>query len=67
MYSVPQSEQLTIFISSLGLGFLLGILYDVLRALRLSLTKSKGAIVFFDILYFILFGFCTFIFILALN
>ena len=67
MYSVPQSEQLTIFISSLGLGFLLGILYDVLRALRLSLTKSKGAVIFFDILYFILFGFFTFIFILALN
>lgn len=67
MYSVPQSEQLTIFISSLGLGFLLGMLYDILRALRLSLTKSKGAIVFFDILYFLLFGFCTFLFILALN
>lgn len=67
MYSVPQSEQLTIFISSLGLGFLLGILYDILRALRLSLTKSKTALVFFDILYFVLFAFCTFIFILALN
>lgn len=67
MYSVPQSEQLTIFISSLGLGFLLGILYDILRALRLSLTKSKGALIFFDILYFLLFGFCTFLFILALN
>ncbi len=67
MYSVPQSEQLTIFTSSLGLGFLLGVLYDVLRAIRLSFTKSKIALVFFDILYFVIFAFCTFLFILALN
>ena len=67
MYSVPQNEQLAIFISSLGVGFLLGILYDVLRALRLSLTKSKVAVIVFDILYFLLFGLCTCLFILALN
>lgn len=67
MYSVPQSEQLLIFVSSLGMGFLLGILYDVLRALRLSITRSRIALVFFDILYFILFGLFSFLFILALN
>lgn len=67
MYSVPQSEQLAIFVSSLGLGFLLGILYDIFRAVRLSITKSKIAILIFDIIYFILFGLLTFIFILALN
>lgn len=67
MYSVPQSEQLTIFISSLGFGFLLGILYDIFRALRLSITKAKGAVILFDIIYFLIFGFATFLFILALN
>ncbi len=67
MYSVPQSEQLTCFLSSLGMGFLLGVLYDVLRAIRLSFTKSKIALVVFDVLYFILFGVLTFLFILALN
>ena len=67
MYSVPQSEQLTIFISSLGFGFLLGIFYDILRALRLSITKSGFAVIFFDIFYFIFFGFSTFLFTLALN
>ncbi|MBQ8182884.1 MAG: spore cortex biosynthesis protein YabQ [Clostridia bacterium] len=67
MYSVPQNEQLSILVSSLGLGFLLGILYDVLRALRLSVTNSKIALVVSDIIYFILFGLITFIFILALN
>ena len=67
MYSVPQSEQLSIFLASLGAGFLLGILYDVLRALRLSITLSKVAIVIFDLLYFFLFGLFSFLFILALN
>ena len=67
MYSVPQSEQLTCFLWSLGMGFLLGIMYDVLRAIRLSFTKSKIALVIFDVLYFILFGVLTFLFILTLN
>jgi spore cortex biosynthesis protein YabQ len=49
------------------MGFLLGVLYDILRAMRLSFTKSKIALVFFDILYFVLFGVITFLFILTLN
>lgn len=67
MYSVPQNEQLAIFATSLGVGFLLGVLYDVIRALRLSLTKSKIAILVCDIIYFLLFGLISFLFILALN
>lgn len=67
MYSVPQNQQLIIFLCSLGVGFLLGVLYDILRTLRLTLTKSKIALIIFDIIYFILFGFFTFLFILAMN
>lgn len=67
MYTIPQSQQLLNFLYSLGIGFLLGILYDLIRCIRLALTKSKVAIVFFDILYFILFSFCSYIFILACN
>ncbi len=67
MYSVPQSQQLTIFLCSLGAGFLLGVLYDIMRALRLSLTTSKVAVVIFDIVYFLLCGVLSFLFILALN
>lgn len=67
MYSVPQAEQLSIFFASLGIGFLLGILYDFLRALRLSITNARPAIVIFDLLYFFLFGIISFLFILALN
>lgn len=67
MYSVSQSEQLTIFCAALGLGFLLGVLYDIFRTIRLSLTNAKPAVVIFDLLYFSLFGLATFLFILALN
>ena len=67
MYSVPQNEQLAIFALSLGMGFLLGVLYDIIRALRLSVTRSKIVLVICDILYFILFGLISFLFILALN
>ena len=67
MYSVPQNEQLAIFALSLGLGFLLGVLYDVMRAIRLSVTRSKIVLIICDVLYFILFGLISFLFILALN
>ncbi len=67
MYSVPQSEQLAIFGASLGMGFILGVIYDVIRALRLSVTRSKIVLVICDILYFVLFGVISFLFILALN
>ena len=67
MYSVPHSQQLSIFIGSLGVGFLLGIAYDLLRVIRLSVTRSKKAHIFFDILYFFCFAVTTFLYILALN
>ena len=67
MYSFEQSEQLKLFLLSLGAGFVLGILYDILRTIRLTFTKSKKVIFIFDILYFVLFGFDTFIFFLATN
>lgn len=67
MYSVPQNQQVIIFLASIGLGFILGILYDLLRTIRLTITKKAFALVIFDILYFVLIGFATFVFILAMN
>lgn len=67
MYSVPQGQQLTIFLCSLGAGFLLGVLYDIMRTLRLAFTTSKAAVIIFDTFYFILCGVLSFLFILALN
>lgn len=67
MYNVYQSEQTLIFIASLGVGFLLGVLYDFLRALRLSFTRGKIAVIVFDLLYFFVVAFVSYIFILATN
>ncbi len=67
MYSVPQNEQLKIFVAALGAGFLLGAVYDIFRILRLSLSRGKVCTVIFDTLYFMLFGFASYSFILAAN
>ncbi len=67
MYSVPQVEQLKIFVSALGMGFLLGAVYDFFRVVRLSLSRKKVCTVIFDVLYFLVFGFATYTFTLAAN
>ena len=67
MYSFEQSEQLKLFLLSLGAGFILGIIYDVFRTVRLTISKNKALIFVFDILYFITFALATFIFFLATN
>lgn len=67
MYNVSQNEQVLIFLASLGVGFLLGVVYDFLRALRLSFTKNKIAVIIFDLLYFFMVAFLSYIFILAAN
>ncbi len=67
MYSFDHAEQLNTFLMSLGAGFLLGVVYDILRCIRLSVSKGKAAVFVFDILYFLIFGFASFLFILAAN
>ena len=67
MYSFEQSAQLKLFLLSLGAGFLLGIVYDILRTIRLTFSKGKVIIFIFDVLYFIIFALLTFLFFLATN
>ncbi|MGN0526527.1 MAG: spore cortex biosynthesis protein YabQ [Acutalibacteraceae bacterium] len=67
MYIVDHNTQFIIFIASLGLGFLLGILYDILRTVKLSLTQKKQWNIVFDLIYFFIVGLITFLFILAAN
>lgn len=52
------SSQTEIFLFSLGFGFLLGILYDVFRTLRLIISDSSLFTVFADVTYFLV---CTFL------
>lgn len=56
------SVQTEIFLLSLGFGFLLGILYDVFRTLRLIISRSAGFTVFMDIFCFVLCAFLIFFF-----
>ena len=67
MYNVSQNEQMLIFLASLGMGFLLGVVYDFFRAIRLSLTRGKIAVVIFDLLYFFVVALGSYLFILATN
>ena len=61
------SAQTEIFLLSLGFGFLLGVLYDVFRTLRLIISSSSGFTVFADIMYFMLCAFLVFCFNLAVD
>ncbi len=65
MYGISQSPQLFIFFGALGLGFLIGILYDLLRGIRLSISRGKALLIAFDILFLTLSGLSTFIYCLA--
>ena len=67
LYSVSLAKQTTNFLLSLGLGFIIGILYDVFRIVRICISKGKIAFVISDILYFLVLGVLTFSFCLAVN
>ncbi len=58
VYIQGVAEQTRIFLLSIGFGFLLGILYDIFRTVRLIISESKGFVFFMDLLYF---AFCTFL------
>lgn len=59
------AEQTEIFLYALGFGFLLGILYNIFRILRMIISDSNGFVFFSDLLYFVVCTFLTFCFILV--
>lgn len=61
------AEQTEIFLYSLGFGFLLGILYDVFRTLRLIISNSRLFVFIWDLLYFAVCSFLTFCFIMVID
>lgn len=54
--------QTEIFLYSLGFGFLLGILYDVFRTVRMIISNAKSFVIFMDLLYFAVCAFLIFCF-----
>lgn len=61
------SAQTEIFLLALGFGFILGILYDVFRTLRMIISDSPMFTFFMDIMYFLLCTFLLFCFNLAVD
>ena len=66
-YIISLSSQARGFLYSLGFGVLVGILYDGIRIIRLTFTKSKTATAISDILFVIIAGVATFIFFLSVT
>ncbi len=67
VYIQGLAEQTRIFLYALGFGFLLGLLYDFFRTLRLIISRSRGFVLFMDLLYFAVCAFLTFCFILVVD
>ncbi len=61
------SSQIFIFLFSLILGLMLGIIYDVFRIVRMIINSKNIAVFIQDVLYFIISGIITFIFVLGVN
>lgn len=66
-YIQSLSAQTNMFLYSFGFGFLLGILYDVVRTLRIIVSRSKIFTVAVDLLYFIICGVLSFAFSLVMD
>ena len=60
-------EQSRIFLLSVGFGFVLGILYDVFRIVRLVVSPGKRLVAVYDVVYVILCAFLSFLFFLTVN
>lgn len=61
------STQTSLFLYSLGFGFLLGVLYDVFRIVRMIVSNNRYFVVFMDVLYFFVCGVLSFFFILVVD
>ena len=67
LYGLSITTQAKNFLLSLGLGFIMGIVYDLFRIIRLSISERKISIIIFDLLYCIFLCFTTFIFLITVN
>ena len=65
--NVSLAQQVTGLALAIGVGFSLGIAYDVLRIPRLLLFSGNVAVFFHDVLFWGVSGVVTYLFILAVN
>lgn len=67
MYMLTIADQTRLFLLALGLGFLLGVVYDLFRVLRMAFTMRRVGVFIQDVLFFLTCASVTFIFLLAVN
>lgn len=67
LYSLSLARQTQVFLMSLGFGFLMGLVYDGVRIVRVSISRGRSAFLIFDLLYCIFLCFASFLFFLAVN
>lgn len=67
MYGFSIKSQGYALFMFLGIGFALGVLYDAVRIIRLSLSEKKVALYISDAVYVILFALVTFCAVLVVN
>lgn len=67
MYISDIALQTRVFLYSIGLGMLLGLVYDVFRIIRLIIGNKRNAVFFQDFIFFVLSTFFAFLFFLVIN
>lgn len=67
LYGLSLATQTKNFLLSLGLGFMMGIFYDLFRIIRMSISKNKISVIISDLLYCIFLCFVTFLFCITVN
>ena len=67
MYMLTIADQTRLFLLALGLGFLLGIVYDLFRVVRMAFTMRRAGVFIQDVLFFLTCAAVTFVFLLAVN
>ena len=66
-YIISLSSQAKGFLFSMGFGMTVGVLYDIIRVIRLCFFKSKAALVFFDVAYILISSVASFLFMLTVT
>ena len=67
IYGLSLATQTRSFLMSLGFGFVVGVLYDAFRLLRVCISKGKRLQIAFDVIFCIFLGFITFLFFMTVN
>ena len=65
MWEINNASQLIAFLTSLAVGCVFCLIYDIFRAIRKSFNRTRYAVFFEDILYSLICGVIGFLFLLA--